>query len=268
MSVRFGIVGYGAITEEMVRTLAARGELGQVAGVLVRPNRLSEAREHAGDRLSIFSSVEKLLAEKPPAIAECAGHSGVADYGAQVLGAGVSYIVSSVGALADDALRVSLLKSRKAKAQLLIPSGAIAGIDGLLAARTAGLQRVTYTSAKPPIAWNGTPAEGKLRGESRGRRVTFFEGSAREAALLYPKNVNIGAAVAFAGIGLDRTIVKMVSDPALDGPLGTVEAEGEFGTFRFDVLAYASPRNPKTSLLTAHSMLAAAREGVCFPLYE
>jgi aspartate dehydrogenase len=60
----------------------------------------------------------------------------------------------------------------------------------------------------------------------------------------------------------------MVSDPGLSGPLGIVEAEGDFGTFRFEVLAYASPRNPKTSLLTAHSMLAALRDRVCFSVDE
>jgi aspartate dehydrogenase len=97
------------------------------------------------------------------------------------------------------------------------------------------------------------------------RREVFFEGSAREAALRYPQNANVGATVAFAGLGLDRTSVKLVSDPAASGPLGLIEAEGDFGRMRFEILAYAS-RNPKTSTLTAHSMVMALREGMAFAL--
>ncbi|MDB5901849.1 MAG: hypothetical protein JWM26_727 [Betaproteobacteria bacterium] len=157
-------------------------------------------------------------------------------------------------------------RASRAGSRILIPSGAVAGIDGLLAARTAGLRQVTYTSVKPPLSWTGTPGEGKLAGAAREQRTTLFEGTAREAALLYPKNANVGATVAFAGLGLDRTTVELVSDPAVSGPLGIIEAEGDFGTFRFEILAYASQSNPKTSTLTAHSMLAAVRDGVCFAL--
>jgi aspartate dehydrogenase len=266
--MRFAILGFGAITEEMVRCLDERGETRALAAVLVRPARLSEAQSKAAGRFAVVDSLDALLALEPEIVAECAGHGAMRDYGSAVLANGTNLLCSSVGVLADREFASQLLRAAKKPAQLWIPSGAIAGIDGLLAARTAGLRRVTYTSAKPPVAWNGTPAEGKLVGEARQQRATFFEGSAREAALLYPKNVNIGAAVSFAGIGLDRTVVKMVSDPGLSGPLGIVEAEGDFGTFRFEVLAYASPRNPKTSLLTAHSMLAALRDRVCFSVDE
>jgi aspartate dehydrogenase len=97
-----------------------------------------------------------------------------------------------------------------------------------------------------------------------GTRKVLFEGTARDAALAYPKNVNVGIAVALAGLGMDDTRVSLVSDPAASGPLGIIEAAGDFGTFRFEILAYASPRNPKTSLLTAHSIVAAAYSGVSF----
>ena len=135
--------------------------------------------------------------------------------------------------------------------------------DGLLAARTAGLREVFYTSVKPPYAWAGTRGEARIAAAGNAR-TTFFEGSAREAALEYPQNANVGATLALAGIGLDGTRVRLVSDPSATAPLGIVEAAGEFGTFRFEILAYASRENPKTSLLTAHSMLLALREGICF----
>lgn len=259
---RFAVIGYGAITEEIVRTLDERGGLGALAGVLVHRARLDAATAQAAGRFRVVATLEELLELRPDVVAECAGHGAMREFGAGILGRGFDLVCSSVGVLADAAFARELVRASKG-ARLLIPSGAIAGVDGLLASRTAGLRSVTYTTVKPPPAWMGTPAEEQVRSADR-QRIIFFEGTAREAALRYPKNVNVGATVALASLGLDRTQVRMVSDPQATGPLGIVEAEGDFGTFRFEILAYASPHNPKTSLLTAHSIIVAARENVCF----
>jgi aspartate dehydrogenase len=261
---RFAVIGFGAITEEVVRTLEERGQLAALAGVLVRPSRLGAARSRAAGRFPVVATLAELLGLRPDVVAECAGHEAMRELAVPTLLGGVDLLCSSVGVLADAGFAAELARAAAGGARLLIPSGAVAGIDGLLAARTAGLRSVTYTTVKPPPAWSGTPAEGEVRAAGR-KRITFFEGTAREAALRYPKNVNVGATVALAGLGLDRTRVKMVSDPEASGPLGIIEAAGDFGTFRFDILAYASPHNPKTSLLTAHSIIAAARDNVCFP---
>lgn len=263
MNRRFAIIGYGAIADEMVRTLEERGELVSIAGILVRTARLAEANQKAAGRFPVVDSIEALCDLEPKVIAECAGHRAMREYGPFILQRGIDLLCSSVGVLADNAFAAELSRAG-ACAELLIPSGAIAGIDGLLAARTAGLEAVTYTSVKPPIAWNGTPAEPRLIGAARDRRTTFFTGTAREAGIAYPKNVNVGVTVALAGLGLDRTMVQLVSDPESNGPLGIIEASGAFGTFRFEILAYASPNNPKTSLLTAHSIIAAIQSGICF----
>jgi aspartate dehydrogenase len=264
---RIGVVGYGAITEEIVSTLEAQGALGEIAAVLVRPAHLVAARSVARGRLRVVDAFESVLHEQVDVIVEAAGHAALAEHAPRALASGIDVIVASVGALADAALARSCAATG-ARASLWIPSGAVAGIDGLLAARTAGLERVRYTSVKPLAAWNGTPAERLLSGHATRERTVFFDGTAREAARDYPKNANVGATVAFAGIGLDRTRVKLVCDPAASAPLGVIEAEGSFGSFRFDILAHASPRNPKTSLLTAHSLVAAWRERVCFRLAE
>lgn len=257
---RFGIIGFGAITEEIVRTLEERGTLGQLAGVLVRPARRDEATRKAAGRFQVATSAEALLALAPQIVLECAGHGAMREHAPEILASGCDLVCSSVGALADHEFSSAIVRAVKPPTDLWIASGAIAGVDGLLAARTAGLRRVTYTSVKPPLAWHGTPAESKLREE----RTILFEGTAREAALDYPQNVNVGATVALASLGLDRTIVRLVSDPTASGPLGIIDAEGDFGQMRFEVLAYASPRNPKTSLLTAHSMIASIQEGCRF----
>jgi aspartate dehydrogenase len=260
MATRLAIIGYGAITDEIVRVLDERGLLARLSAVLVRPARLEEARRKAEGRFAVVDDVDVLLRGAPGVVAECAGHGAMRDYAMAILQARVPLLCSSVGVLADGAFAAALMQTAGA-AGLLIPSGAIAGIDGLLAARTAGLKEARYTSIKAPAAWIGTPAEKLIE----DRRKVLFEGNAREAALAYPKNVNVGVTVALAGLGMERTRVSLVSDPAASGPLGIIEASGDFGTFRFEILAYASPRNPKTSLLTAHSIVAAAFSGVSFP---
>lgn len=263
---RIAVIGFGAITEELVRCLEARGEIDTLVGVLDLPQRLEDVRQHAAGRFAAVDAIDALLGLGADVVVECAGHGGLRRFGPPVLAHGVDLMIASVGALADADFAAILTGAARDNAQLWIPSGAVAGIDGLLAARTAGLKHVTYTSVKPPVAWNGTPAERMLTGAARERRMVFFEGSAREAAIHYPQNANVGATVAFAGLGLDGTQVKLVSDPAATGPLGIIEADGDFGTFRFEVLAYASPLNPKTSVITAHSIIMALREGMCFSL--
>lgn len=263
---RLAVIGFGAISEELVRCLETRGELNTLAGVLVRTQRVTQVRQLAAGRFAVVEEVDALLDLGVEVVVECAGHSALRCFGPPVLARGIDLMIASVGALADPLFAAEISAAAGSAAQVWIPSGAVAGIDGLLAARTAGLKHVTYTSVKLPLAWNGTPAEGLLTGAAREQRTVFFEGSARDAAIHYPQNANVGATVAFAGLGLDRTRVRLVSDPGATGPLGIIEADGDFGTFRFEVLAYASPINPKTSVITAHSMLAGLREGMCFPV--
>ena len=248
---RFALIGFGAIAEEIARCLEASGELEALVGVLVR------SAPPADRPFAFVRDIEALLALGPQTVVECAGHDAMRQYAPAVLARGTDLVCSSVGVLADPAFEAELARH---PARVRIPSGAVAGIDGLLAARSAGLRHVTYTSVKPPAAWQGTAGESRVSAQ----RCVIFEGSAREAALQYPKNANVGATVALAGLGLERTLVRLVSDPQASGPLGVIEAEGDFGRLRFEILAYASPRNPKTSLLTAHSVLSALRDGLCF----
>jgi aspartate dehydrogenase len=259
---RIALIGYGAIADEVIRCLDDREELAALVGLMVRPERLRQFEQKSAGRFAIVDALSALLELQPDIIVEAAGHGAVSSFGADVLRHGVDLLVASVGALADRALAADLVAAAPPGTELWIASGAVAGIDGLLAARTAGLRSVTYTSWKEPKAWNGTPAE-QILGETAGsQRVIFFRGSAREAAMQFPKNANVAATVALASLGLDRTRVHLGSDPHVSGPLGVIEAEGDFGRFSFEILALASPTNPKTSALTGHSLVAAVRDGM------
>jgi aspartate dehydrogenase len=260
---RIVVIGYGAITEEIVRCLDTRGALGCLLGALDVPDRLPELATKAAGRFQVTSSLEELLALGPDLVIEAAGHGAVKQFGCEVLSRGMDLLLASTGTLADPELTARLVQAAAPGTELWIASGAVAGIDGLLGARTAGLHAVTYTSVKGPHAWKGTAGEGLIDPSAKERRV-FFRGTAREAASQYPQNANVGATIALAGLGLDRTQVQLASDSSVAGPLGIIEASGEFGTFLFEILALASPTNPKTSALTGHSLVSAALDGMCF----
>ncbi len=260
---RFGVIGFGAIGDEIIRCLESRGEMDALAGFLDVPDRMTEFERKAAGRFPVVSDLDALLALKPDIVVEAAGHGAVKRFGADVLARGYDFLIASVGALADKDLARKLVAATASGTEIWIASGAVAGIDGLLAARTLGPRSVTYISVKPPKAWVGTSAE-PLLARRQSERVIFFEDSAREAAVHYPQNANVAATVALASLGLDRTRVQLVSDPAVSGPLGIIDAEGEFGHFRFEILALASPTNPKTSAITGYSLVSAVQEGMSF----
>jgi aspartate dehydrogenase len=249
--LRIGFIGQGAIA---CGALAALGTGFELCGHLVRPGRGKDAMavEHLDD----------LLARHPDVIVECAGHEAVRLHGAKVLQAGVALMVVSIGALADPALEQALSEAAaQGRSRLILPAGAIGGIDALAAARLGGLTRVTYRARKPAMAWQGSPAEMAVDLGSLTEPTTFFRGSAREAAMAYPKNSNVAATVALAGVGFDATEVELVADPHSMRNVHEIAFEGADGAFRFEIEGRPSPDNPKTSLLTAHSV---ARELIDF----
>jgi aspartate dehydrogenase len=247
----------------MLRGLEARSAIDRVTGVLVRPQHRSGYVAKAAGRFPVVGSLDDLLAGGPDIVVEAAGHDAAKQFGTGVLRRGHDLLLASVGVLAYRECSEALVEAA-VESEIWIAAGAVAGIDGLLAARTCGLRSVTYTSTKPPPAWRGTAGDRLLGSAAGDQRIVIFAGSAREAAQNYPQNANVGAAIALASLGLDRTRVILVSDPGVAGPIGLIEAEGEFGSFSFEILALASKLNPKTSAITGHSLVAAILDGMRF----
>ncbi len=258
MSVRIGVIGHGALGAEIVRTLTRLGESDRHVATLVR---LGRNAPH-----EVFDSAG-MIAARPDIVIECAGQHAVRDSVPALLAAGIDVIVSSIGVMADPAAAASFAAAeRTGGGRVLLPAGAIAGLDGLVAAALVGIDRVTYTSYKPPLAWRGTPAETLIDLDDPAEEQVFYQGSARGAASAYPKNANVAVAVGLAGIGIDRTEVRLVSSRSIADPLGLIEAEGAFGRFRFEILGLATPENPKSSALTGFSLLQCARLGGAWPI--
>ena len=191
----------------------------------------------------------------PDLVLECASQQAVAQYGEAVLARGWHLAVISTGALADSELEQRL---RQAGGKLTLLAGAVAGIDGLAAAKEGGLERVTYR--KSPASWRGSYAEQLIDLSAVNEAKIFFEGSAREAARLFPANANVAATIALGGIGLDATRVQLMVDPATQRNTHTLHAEGLFGEFHLELSGLPLASNPKTSTLAALSAVRACRE--------
>lgn len=184
-------------------------------------------------------------------VIEAASQEALRMLAPRVLGRGLPLIALSVGALAEDAFLAECARlSRERGARLHVPSGALGALDVIRAAAEAGLDEVTLVTAKPPAGFGLT--------DVREPRI-LYEGSAREAVQRFPKNVNVAAALSLAGVGFERTRVRIVADPALEANTHTVVAKGAFGELTCRVENLPSPENPASSHLASLSVLALVR---------
>jgi aspartate dehydrogenase len=252
-----GLIGYGGIAQDVVAALREAGGGAKIVGVLCRPGRTAKAHATLGD-IPVVESLADLLALRPGIVAEVAGQQAVAEHGPDVLRRGFDLLVISVGALAEPVL-LERLKSaaREGNSRMLLPAGAIGGIDAIAAMRLGGLTSVRYRSRKPPAAWRGSPAEKVADLDKLTGRTVLYRGTAGEAALLYPQNANVAAAVALAGLGFVKTEVELVADPDAPGNVHEIEVEGAAGRFAIQLQGKPSRSNPKTSALAALSVARA-----------
>jgi aspartate dehydrogenase len=252
-----GLIGYGGIARDLVAALHDSGDNVKIIGALCRPGRAEKART-ALRTIDIIETLDGLLAQGPDIVAEVAGQQAVAEHGPEVLRRGFDLLVISIGALAEQALLERLkTAAREGNSRILLPAGAIGGIDAIAAMRVAGLNSVRYRSRKPPAAWRGSPAEKVADLDKLVQRTVLYKGTAGEAALLYPQNANVAAAVALAGLGFDATEVELVADPEAPGNVHEIEAEGVAGRFAIQLQGKPSRTNPKTSALAALSVARA-----------
>jgi aspartate dehydrogenase len=251
--VRLGLIGYGAIGKHIE---AAGLENIELVSVLVKRPRPDQRQ---GGRLT--HDPERFFAHKFDAVAECAGHDAVCAHGQRVLDGGADLLVTSVGAFTDDALFDRLLAAAKANGRrLILPSAGIGALDILSGTAVGGLDSVTVTVRKDPSAWKGTIAETLCDLDALTAPKIVFDGPVREGARLYPQNVNISAAAAIAGLGLDLTRVVIVADPGLTTHVVELEATGAFGSFTFREDVAVSEENRKTGKLVAMAMVKSVRQ--------
>lgn len=249
--MKLGLIGNGAIARVVTRHCESSSGRLEIVGALVLPDDGASVGRHP-----TFTNLTDLLACEPDLVVESAGQGAVTEFGAPILAAGIDLMVISVGALANDETLGTLERAAQLNGtKLIIPTGALAGLDALSAARVDGLDSVRLKTRKPPQSWSGAPGVKDIDLSRIGEPTDIFVGTARAAALAFPKNANVAAAVALAGIGFDRTEVILCADPGVTRNVHLLEAHGAFGQLTAEIQAEPSPDNPKTSHLAALSII-------------
>ena len=268
--MRLGLIGFGNIATTLLSLMAETKLRLEHLTLLVLPEQADATRSRIDTSFAglaggfeVVTDAGALLAGKPGLVIECAGHGAVAAHVPPVLRAGTSVVLVSIGALADAALEKDLrTAARDGNARLILPSGAIGGIDLLSALGAAGDLSVRYRGTKPPRAWIGTPAETLLDLPALQEAKIFFTGTAREAARDYPKNANVAATLALAGAGFDATEVDLVADPAAPGNIHEYSVTSPLARYSIRIENQPSAGNVKTSAATVFSVLREIRNRI------
>lgn len=195
------------------------------------------------------------LAESADLLVEAAGAGAVAEVLGEASAHGRDALVLSVGGLLD--LDDQIESMRQADLRIYCPSGAIGGLDAVKAAAVGTIESARITTRKPPAGLAGARylEEHGIDLSSLTGPQTVFEGTARDACRAFPANVNVSAALSLAGIGADRTRVRLVADPSVSRNVHEIEVKGDFGVIR-TVTESTPSENPKTSRLAASSAIA------------
>lgn len=254
--IRVGLVGCGAIGTELARILVRKFSSHCRLTCLHDLNRERALGLARSLRLRIRIAGLLDLVRNSDFVIEAASAQAVGPVLRAVLARRKHVLIMSVGGLFfDGALARRLNKSR---GNVYLPSGALAGVDGLLAAKMGRIRSVSLTTRKPARAFEGSPylvRKGIDVSEIR-KETLLFQGSARQAVRAFPQNINVAALLSLAGVGPDRTRVRIYASPNIRRNVHQVEVEGNFGRIFAVTENVPSERNPKTSLLAALSPAA------------
>jgi aspartate dehydrogenase len=210
-----------------------------------------------GSRAHIYD-IES-LAREADLVIESAPASAFAQIAVPVLSSGTTFMAISAGQLLERPDLVALAK--ESGSQIIVPTGALIGLDAVTAAAEGQIHSVNMITRKPVKGLLGAPYLQK-RGidiAAITEPLRIFQGSAREAARGFPENVNVVAALALAGIGPDRTTIEIWADPALTRNVHRVVVDSDSASFEMSIQNIPS-ENPKTGRITALSVVAALRK--------
>lgn len=253
-----GIGGFGAIGREIARHLD-RGVPGlQLAAVSARDPAGAAARM-TDFRRAVPAMPISQLANAADVVVECAPAAVFREVAEPALKAGRVLLPLSVGALLvhDDLVELA----KETHARIVVPTGALLGLDAVRAAAEGNIRSVTMVTRKPPGGLAGAPylLEHGIDLSNLKKPQKVFEGSAREGAIGFPANVNVAAALSLAGIGPDRTRLEIWADPEISRNTHHIEVEADSARFEMTIENVPSDANPRTGKITALSALAALK---------
>ena len=239
-----GIIGCGAIGTDVALVADKMNEISKIY--------LHDIKNTASKKLNKklkkaeIKSVKEFLKDVDFVI-EAASQDAVVEYAVDILTSGKDLIIMSVGCLFNNKFREKIEKIARAnRCKIYIPSGAICGIDGIISASVDTIDEVTLVSTKPPLSL----------GKKYTKRTVVFDGNARNAVKKFSSNINVAASLSLAGIGFDKTKVRIVADPVVTRISHRILAHGKFGRLRTEIENMPNPKNPKSSYMASLSAIA------------
>ncbi|RJO64079.1 MAG: aspartate dehydrogenase [Candidatus Omnitrophota bacterium] len=260
--IKIGIVGCGAIGSSLARSIV--GDFKHKAALAACYDSDPQKSKNLACTLHKHSLVAKSLGElirKSDLLIEATCMAASFSIAQKAIRAKKDIIVLSVGGLLTHAVQLSILLT-KHKSRVYLPSGAICGIDGLKAAACGRITKVTLTTTKHPLSLKGAPYFKKRKidlGRITKERLVF-QGSALEAIEAFPQNINVAAVLSMAGLGPQKTQVRIIASPRSLKNVHEVRIESDAATICTRTENVLHPKNPKTSFLAVVSALSVLKQ--------
>lgn len=258
-SIKVAIAGLGAIGRALATRLAA-GQVPGVSLVAVSARNLDKASAFAATLAHPVRVLPiELLEPEADLVIECAPAAVLGDIIGPFLRARKQAMVLSVGALLSRTDLIDL--ARETGGSIIVPTGALIGLDAMLAAAEGTIHSVRMQTRKPPGGLAGAPhlIEHNISIEGLTEPKRVFTGTAREAARGFPANLNVAVALALAGVGPDKTVLEIWADPTVERNTHTITVDSDSARFTMTIENIPS-ENPKTGRIVAQSVTALLRK--------
>lgn len=261
--LNIGIVGCGAIGSSLAEVISRDfSKKARIAGLYdIDINKTRYLSDKVCKKKSLaLSSLDELI-KRSQLLIESASSACSWVIVRKALAGGCDVMVMSVGGIVGHTQELISLAERH-NARVYIPSGAISGIDALKAAREGEIRKVTLTTIKNPQSFKGVKyVEDKGIALERIKKETIlFEGPAKDAVKYFPQNINVAAVLSIAGVGENRTYVKIVASAAVTKNIHQIEIESNAGKIFTRTENIVHPSNPKTSYLAVLAAAATLRQ--------
>jgi aspartate dehydrogenase len=257
--LKLGIAGLGAIGLDVARAVDA----GRVPGIRLTaasardPDKARRATERFRSPPALMDLSP--LAEASDVVIECLPSALFTAVARPAIEQGRIFMPLSVGKLIDHMDLLDL--ARQTGARIVVPTGALLGLDAVRATAEGKIASVKIVTRKPPGGLAGAPLLVR-RGISLAgltQPLLVFEGSAREAIAGFPANVNVAVALSLAGVGPDETRCEIWADPSVTRNTHTIIVKSDSSDLTMTIESIPSDANPRTGRITALSVLAALR---------
>ncbi len=257
--MKISIIGCGNIGRTIIKAVSEGIINCEITGVFdINDEGFKKIPEEIPENLKLNSKFTENFSEflqfDSELVIEAASQKAVQNFALNILNSNKNLMIMSIGALVDKELFENMKKiADENNLKIYIPSGAVVGLDGIAAAKIGGINEVMITTRKSPGSLG-------IKSSRDDKERIIYEGFADEAVKLFPKNVNVAAAVSLAGIGFEKTKVRIIADPKVKNNIHEIHVKGAFGEIKTRAENVPSPDNPKTSYLASLSAIATIKK--------